>query len=55
MVLCFFIASFMLTSAVLPSIAGLQFEMDVLIRMYREFKPLKKKKENCMGEGGVCK
>lgn len=45
MVLCFFIASFMLISIVLPSIAGLWFEMDVLIQMHREFQSLKKKKK----------
>lgn len=42
MVLCFFIASFMLISIVFPSIAGLWFEMDVLIQMYREFPTFKK-------------
>jgi len=42
MVLCFFIASFMLIS-VLPSIGGLLFDMDVLVQIYREFQTFKKK------------
>lgn len=42
MVLCFFIASLKLVSVVFPSVAGLWFEVDVLIQMYREFQAFKK-------------